>query len=87
MIKLNVMVTLPDATRLPCGEIVATPPDSQGLVKGAFRYSKAYLDHSLAFPLDPVTLPMISKEFIAQSPAGVHAVFEDALPDDWEKNC
>ncbi len=83
MIKLNVIVTLPNNTTLPCGEIVATAPDPRGIIQGAFRYAAAYLENPLAFPLDPVSLPLISKEFSTPRPTGVHAVFEDTLPDDW----
>lgn len=83
MIKLDVKLTLPDKTRVVCGEMVTTPPDSRGMIQGAFRYAPEYLKHPAAFPLDPVNLPLSSKEFPAQRPEGVHAVFEDALPDDW----
>lgn len=83
MIKLRVNVTLPDNTQLHCGEIITTPPDPRGIIQGAFRYTAAYLEHPSAFPLDPVTLPLTAKEFTADRPTGVHAVFEDSLPDDW----
>lgn len=48
-----------------------------------FGIQQSILKIHLPFPLDPVTLPLTSKEFSTQRPAGVHAVFEDALPDDW----
>ncbi|OQY08331.1 MAG: phosphatidylinositol kinase [Desulfobacteraceae bacterium 4572_123] len=83
MIKLNVIVTLPNNKTLPCGEIVTTAPDPRGIIRGAFRYAAEYLENPLAFPLDPVSLPLISKEFATSRTTGVHAVFEDALPDDW----
>jgi len=83
MIRLLVNVTLPNNTTLFCGEIVTTLPDPRGIIKGAFRYSPEYLKHPMAFSLDPVNLPLSSKEFQTNRPEGVHAVFEDALPDDW----
>jgi serine/threonine-protein kinase HipA len=86
MIRLLVKLTLPDSTTLFCGEIVTTLPDSRGMIQGAFRYTPEYLKHPLAFPLDPVNLPLRSKEFLTNRPEGVQAVFEDALPDDWGRN-
>lgn len=83
MIRLVVHVTLPDNTTLLCGEMVVTGSDPRGRVEGAFRYMPEYLKHPKAFPLDPVALPLTSKEFQTGRPEGVHAVFEDALPDDW----
>ena len=83
MIRLLVHVTLPDNTGLLCGEMVATSPDPRGRIKGAFRYVAEYLKHPQAFSLDPVTLPLNREEFQTERPEGVHAVFEDALPDDW----
>lgn len=86
MIRLLVNVTLPSNKTLSCGEIVTTRPDPRGIIQGAFRYAPEYLKHPLAFPLDPVNLPLSSKEFQTNRPEGVHAVFEDALPDDWGRN-
>ena len=83
MIRLLVNVTLPNNTTLLCGEIVTTPPDPKGMIQGAFRYTPEYLKHPLAFSLDPVNLPLSAKEFHTNRPEGVHAIFEDALPDDW----
>jgi serine/threonine-protein kinase HipA len=81
MIKLRVMVTLPDRKRLYCGDMITTTPDSRGFIQGAFRYTPEYLENPFAFPLDPVNLPLSSKEFIADRPTGIHAVFEDSLPE------
>ncbi len=83
MIRLLVHLTLPDNTGLLCGEMVTTSPDPRGRIKGAFRYAPEYLKHPRAFPLDPVTLPLTPREFQTERPEGIHAVFEDALPDDW----
>ncbi|MBT3177542.1 MAG: type II toxin-antitoxin system HipA family toxin [Desulfobacula sp.] len=86
MIRLLVNLTFPGSKTVSCGEIVTTLPDPRGKIQGAFRYAPDYLNHPLAFPLDPVNLPLSSKEFQTDRPEGVHAVFEDALPDDWGRN-
>ncbi len=63
MIKLDVKLTLPDNTRVFCGEIVTTPPDPRGMIQGAFRYVPGYFKHPAAFSLDPVNLPLSSRLF------------------------
>ncbi|CCK79076.1 type II toxin-antitoxin system HipA family toxin [Desulfobacula toluolica] len=83
MIWLDVNITLPDNTTINCGEIVTREPDKKGIIPGAFQYTREYLEHPKAFPLDPVTLPLRQEEFTVQRPEGIHAVFEDALPDNW----
>lgn len=83
MVRLNVHLTLPDGTRRLCGQLAATDPDARGRIQGAFRYAPEYLSLSDVFPLDPVHLPLTTREFNADRPEGVHGVFEDALPDDW----
>ena len=83
MLYIKVGLTLPDKTVLNCGEIVATEPDQQGIIQGAFRYTPEFLKHPKSFPLDPVELPLEIKEFSVHRKEGIHAVFEDALPDDW----
>lgn len=85
MIRLSVWLRLPDGEILQAGELAATDPDpARGGMRGEFRYLSAYLDDPRAFALDPVHLPLSAGIFSADRPrAGVHAVFEDALPDDW----
>lgn len=86
MIRLHVWVTLPAGETLLAGEIVTTDPDERrgGRLDGAFRYTPDYLKDRRAFALDPVRLPLEAREFGANRPdAGVHAVFEDSLPDAW----
>ncbi|MCK5165131.1 MAG: type II toxin-antitoxin system HipA family toxin [Desulfobacula sp.] len=83
MKQLEVWITFPNNETLLCGEIVTETPDFKGLTKGAFWYVQDYLDHPMAFPIDPVALPLKNDEFQTQRPSGIHAVFEDALPDDW----
>ncbi len=55
-----------------------------GTIAGQFRYADAWLESPRAFPLDPINLPLKPGPQDAGRPqAGVHGVFEDALPDDW----
>ncbi len=65
--------------------MVTGATDPRGAMRGAFRYSSGYLNHPAAFALDPNQLPLSTDEFTTDRPSGVHAVFEDALPDDWGK--
>ncbi|WP_419659809.1 HipA: protein predicted to be involced in cell division [Desulfosarcina variabilis str. Montpellier] len=83
MNHIAVRLRMPDGSTLPCGEMVTSEPDSRGVMQGAFRYVSDYLNHPQAFALDPDRLPLSDEEFATQRPSGVHAVFEDALPDDW----
>ena len=84
MRKIIVWATLPSGARLRCGEMVSVSWDRkpQGPT-GAFRYDPAFLRHAQSFPLDPVTLPLSGGEFETERREGLHAVFEDALPDSW----
>ena len=85
MNHIHVHIIMADGSRLPCGELVTTAPDSRGAMRGAFRYAEEYLAHPNAFAIDPNQLPLSREEFRTLRPTGVHAVFEDALPDDWGK--
>lgn len=83
MIHADVRIRMPDGSILPCGEMVTNEADFRGARRGAFRYSRDYLNHPTAFALDPNRLPLSADEYMTDRPSGVHAVFEDALPDDW----
>lgn len=68
------------------GEIRVAEPDHArgGMLRGEFRYDRAYLDHPGAIALDPIHLPLAPTVFPADRPrAGIHGVFEDSLPDTW----
>jgi serine/threonine-protein kinase HipA len=53
-------------------------------MRGEFRYTKEFLKQTKAFALDPFHLPLESAPTRAEEPAtGIHAVFEDSLPDAW----
>jgi serine/threonine-protein kinase HipA len=83
MLKCDIWITFPDGDKVLCGTILCQDPDPQGWIEGAFRYASGYLDDPRAFPLDPEVLPLSNREFQAKRSTGVHAVFEDCLPDDW----
>ena len=83
MLKCDIWITFPDGDKALCGTILCQDPDSRGWIEGAFRYASGYLDDPRAFPLDPEVLPLSNREFQAKRSSGVHAVFEDCLPDDW----
>ena len=83
MLKCDIRITFPDGDKVMCGTILCQDPDPRGWIEGAFRYAPGYLDDSRAFPLDPEVLPLSNREFRAKRSTGVHAVFEDCLPDDW----
>jgi serine/threonine-protein kinase HipA len=85
MIKLDVWLTQPSGESVKAGTLVAADPDNVfGALQGQFRYASDYMEHTRAFPLDPLHLPLSSNIFDADRPhAGVHSVFEDSLPDDW----
>ena len=83
MLKCDIRITFPDGDKVLCGTILCQDPDPRGWIEGAFRYAFGYLDDPRAFPLDPEVLPLSNREFQAKRSTGVHAVFEDCLPDDW----
>ncbi|MHB8428575.1 MAG: type II toxin-antitoxin system HipA family toxin [Acidiferrobacterales bacterium] len=86
MIRLSVWLRLPDGSRLLAGALAVGDPDPRrgGALQGEFRYDPHYLAHPAAFPLDPIHLPLREDSFFTDRPKdGVHAVFEDSLPDAW----
>ncbi len=83
MMRLDVWMSLGDATQLEVGELVFTDSDQNGRYAAAFRYSEAWLNKPGAFALDPESLPLRKAPFEAQNLFPPLAVFDDALPDDW----
>ena len=53
------------------------------LVRFGFRYTPDYLANTSAFPLDPVRLPLSTKEYVLECRLGVPGILDDYLPDDW----
>jgi serine/threonine-protein kinase HipA len=86
MIALQVWLRTAAGALLAAGEIRVADPDPRrgGLLRGEFRYHAGFLDHPDAVALDPLRLPLAPGVFDAGRPqAGVHACFEDSLPDAW----
>lgn len=83
MITITASVTFDNGENAICGEMICAAPDYRGYIHGEFRYHPDFLSHHLAFPLDPVSLPLKETVFEAARPSGVFGVFEDSLPDDW----
>ena len=75
----------PSGQQQRVGTIRVKDPDPvHGGLVGAFRYDADYLAEKGSFSLDPLHLPLSPEVFEANRlRAGVHGVFEDALPDDW----
>lgn len=58
--------------------------ESGFLTRVGFRYRPDYLNHRLAFPLDPVQLPLRAAAFEFECHRGASPAFlDDYLPDDW----
>ncbi|MHB1952841.1 MAG: type II toxin-antitoxin system HipA family toxin [Acidobacteriaceae bacterium] len=83
--SLIVWVRHPHGRVQRAGEIRTQAPEpTHGGIQGAFRYDPLYLGSPEAFALDPVHLRLADRTFHVNRPhAGVHGVFEDALPDAW----
>ncbi len=85
MIHLHLWLRPPEGAPRRNGELIVAEPDTRhgGQLRGEFRYLPEY-EWDGAFALDPLHLPLEERIFNADRPyAGVHAVFEDSLPDDW----
>lgn len=83
MMRLDVWLSFPDGENVLCGELAFSDPDTRGSCRSAFRYTAAFLAHPLAFPLDPVALPLEKTEWETERLTAPLMIFEDALPDDW----
>ena len=53
------------------------------LTNMGFRYTEAYREHSHAFALDPVQLPLTPNEIEFHCAGGMPGVLDDYLPDAW----
>ncbi|MFA6283962.1 MAG: type II toxin-antitoxin system HipA family toxin [Desulfurivibrionaceae bacterium] len=83
-ISLYVSAVMPDGEVVYAGRLLSRNLSSPDRKEGFFRYDEAYLLRHNAYPLDPIHLPLSSETFEAhRGESGVHAVFEDSLPDAW----
>lgn len=83
MMRLEVWLTLSDATQTQLGELAFTDSDQSGRYSAGFRYSEAWLNKPGAFALDPESLPLRTAPYESQNLFPPLAIFDDALPDDW----
>ncbi len=83
-ISLHVYVITPGGDTLYAGRIISRNLASPDRKEGFFKYSEDYLRHPEAYPLDPIHLPLGTDTFkAARGESGMHAVFDDSLPDAW----
>lgn len=83
-LALHVLARMPDNTILHAGRLLSRNLLSPGHMQGFFQYDSRYLTHPAAYPLDPIHLPLEPGTFSAnRGEAGIHAVFDDSLPDAW----
>ena len=86
-VNLYVFVCMPNGEVTRAGRLLSRNLNMPGAYEGFFAYDPGYLTHPLAFPLDPVHLPLSAKTFRAARPeAGIHWIFEDSLPDTWGRH-
>lgn len=87
MINYKIWVTLPDASQVLAGKLLVEIPDQRAdLIQAQFQYDSRYLMQPYAFSLDPINLPLVEGPITsARTCGGIHAAFEDSLPDDWGK--
>lgn len=83
-ISLYVSAVMPDGEVAYVGRLLSRNLSSPDRKEGFFKYDDAYLLRHSAYPLDPIHLPLLPETFAARrGESGVHAVFEDSLPDAW----
>ena len=83
-ISLYVSAVMPDGEVVYVGRLLSRNLSSPDRKEGFFKYDDAYLLRHNVYPLDPIHLPLSSETFAAhRGESGVHAVFEDSLPDAW----
>lgn len=86
-INLYVYGVFPDNEIVEIGRLLSRNLHSRQQFEGFFRYSPSYLQHPLAYAIDPVHLPLDNRTFAADSrETGIHQVFDDSLPDAWGRH-
>ncbi len=77
-----IFLELPDGSSSVVGRLLYERL-ADGTIRSFFRYEPQWLARPLAFPLDPVNLPLAKSVFSLKSRTGLWGVMEDALPDAW----
>jgi serine/threonine-protein kinase HipA len=84
ILSLQVYAQMADGALLHAGRLLSRNLLSPGSKEGFFQYDADYLRNPAAYPLDPLHLPLGSGTLSAhRGESGVHAVFDDSLPDAW----
>jgi serine/threonine-protein kinase HipA len=65
-----------------CGRF-SQEPNASGVATGKFVYGQSYLTNPDALALDPVGMPLASKDYATTALRGVFGPLLDAMPDDW----
>ncbi len=82
--KLYVHVDLGDGTIMLAGQLIVDDK------LGRFKYANAYINHSRAFALDPINLPLNTNIHVKHRTRDTPAMFGvliDAGPDEWGRRC
>ncbi len=86
-VNLYVYAVFTDGLIVPVGRLLSRNLYNRGNYEGFFRYAGEYLRHPLAYPLDPVHLPLRGGVFTAANgELGMPEVFDDSLPDAWGRH-
>ncbi|HFQ82002.1 MAG TPA: type II toxin-antitoxin system HipA family toxin [Desulfobacterales bacterium] len=86
-VNLYVHALFTDGRIVLVGRLLSRNLYNRGNYEGFFRYDEAYLRNPLAYPLDPVHLPLDNGVFTAVNrELGMPEVFDDSLPDAWGRH-
>jgi serine/threonine-protein kinase HipA len=86
-VNLYVHAVFPDGQIVEVGRLLVRNLLSYENQEGFFRYAPSFLNHPLAYPVDPVHFPLTTQTFPAdRKTAGIHHLFDDSLPDAWGRH-
>ncbi len=86
-INLYVHAVFPDGQIVEVGRLLVRNLLSFQDQEGFFRYAPSFLDHPLAYAIDPIHFPLSTQTFPAKrKTAGIHHLFDDSLPDAWGRH-
>ncbi|MCI5222653.1 MAG: type II toxin-antitoxin system HipA family toxin, partial [Candidatus Electrothrix sp. AR4] len=86
-INLYVHAVFPDSQIIEVGRLLVRNLLSYENQEGFFRYAPSFLNHPLAYPIDPVHFPLTQQTFPAnRKTSGIHHLFDDSLPDAWGRH-
>ncbi len=80
--RYDLYIQTPATGQIKAAQAVLLESSGQ-LIQMAFRYTEEYRNHTHAFALDPVQLPLSGKEINLHCAGGIPGILDDYLPDDW----